>query len=490
MRRDKMPNKISGPDFSPGDQASRKTKFVEPSGTNGSRQRTIICALIFLTALGVRLVVWQNQRTDALQVQTGVTQNYKHLARLVRQNGLRSFFYRSSSTSNPDLLGHPPGYSLLLALTYRILGESDRAVLMFQIFCDSMCAVIIVLIAAQLLPFGVGALAGLMAAFAPQFSWNSILLLPDTLAALPILLGVYLIARAARQPGATRLFAAGACIGISCWLRANALLLAPFLGLVALLVFPRKLKLKMALTLIVGALVVIAPLTIRNAMVFDHFIPVSLGGGQTLLEGIADYDEAGRFGVPATDMELIKQEAAAKNRPDYATTLFGRDAIRRDRERLGRGLAIIRANPLWFLSVMARRAVNMWRLERVPLISTTNVPSGWTRYIYLVVRSAQRLFITAVFLPLVLIGLGILIWQRRFRVVVILLGVPAYYFCVQSILHTEYRYVLALHYFLFILAGVGVYQAWIQVRQRWPSNSSPGNLPVGKGASEARPRSR
>ncbi|MGH9962580.1 MAG: glycosyltransferase family 39 protein, partial [Pyrinomonadaceae bacterium] len=184
-----MPNKISGPDFSLGDQASCKTKFVEPSGTNGSRQRTIICILIFLTAFGVRLVVWQNQRTDAQQVQTGVTQNYKHLARLIRQNGLRSFFYRSSSTSNPDLLGHPPGYSLLLALIYRIVGESDRAVQMFQIFCDSLCAVINVLIATELLPFGVGALAGFMAAFAPQFSWNSILLLPDTLAVLPILLG-------------------------------------------------------------------------------------------------------------------------------------------------------------------------------------------------------------------------------------------------------------------------------------------------------------
>ncbi len=39
-----------------------------------------------------------------------------------------------------------------------------------------------------------------MAAFAPQFSWNSILLLPDTLAALPILVAIYLITRA-RQRG-------------------------------------------------------------------------------------------------------------------------------------------------------------------------------------------------------------------------------------------------------------------------------------------------
>ncbi|HKY28065.1 MAG TPA: glycosyltransferase family 39 protein [Pyrinomonadaceae bacterium] len=421
-------------------------------------QRIVIISLIFVAAFSVRLMVWNNKHAEAPQVQSGVAENYKHLARLLTANGLTSFFDPSSTTSNPDLLGHPPGYSIVLAFIYKLAGESDTAAQLFQIFCDSLCAVLIFLIAIELLPLGVGAIAGFMAAFAPQFSWNSILLLPDTLAALPILAGILVIARAFKRPSLVSVLGAGACIGVSCWLRANGLLLGPFLAFLVVLIFPRELKMRMALALVAGFVVVVAPLTIRNAIVFGHFIPVSLGGGQTLLEGIADYDEAGRFGVPATDIELIKQEAHAKNRPDYATTLFGPDAIRRDRERLARGFAIIRANPLWFFSVVVRRAMNMWRLERVPLISTTNLPSGWTRYIYLVVRLVQRLFITAVVLPFVLIGLMILIWQRRFHVVAILLGVPVYYFCVQSILHTEYRYVLALHYFLFVLAGVGVYR--------------------------------
>ncbi len=40
-----------------------------------------------------------------------------------------------------------------------------------------------------------------------------------------------------------------------------------------------------------------------------------------------------------------------------------------------------------------------------------------------------------------------------------LLLVPAYYVGVQSSLHTEYRYVLAIHYFLFIIAAVTLYIA-------------------------------
>jgi hypothetical protein len=69
----------------------------------------------------------------------------------------------------------------------------------------------------------------------------------------------------------------------------------------------------------------------------------------------------------------------------------------------------------------------------------------------------QKLFITALFLPLTLIGAGILVYRRQFQTLALLLAVPCYYFCTQSALHTEYRYVLVIHYFLFVLAAVAVY---------------------------------
>jgi 4-amino-4-deoxy-L-arabinose transferase-like glycosyltransferase len=437
-----------------------------------AQRRLIIGTLIFVTAFDAGLLVWTNKRSETAQVQTRVAENYKHLARLLVDNGFGSFLDPSSTTSNPDLLGHPPGYSIFLAVIYRVAGESDGAVQFFQLFCHSICAVLIFLIAIELLPLGVGAIAGFIAALAPQFSWNSILLLPDTLAALPILVGFYLIARARKRPFWATLLGAGVCIGFSCWLRANGLLLAPFLAVVLLLVFPREVRIRMALALIAGFVLALAPLTIRNAIVFGHFIPVSLGAGQTLLEGIADYDVDGRFGLPNTDMGLIEQEAVAHNRPDYAATLFGPDAIKRDRERLSRGFAVIRAHPLWFLSVMVRRAANMCRLERVPLVTMEKVSSGVPRYFYSKMRIIQRLFITALILPLVLIGLVIVIMRRQFQVLGILLAAPAYYFCVQSILHTEYRYVLTLHYFLFVIAAVAIHTIILRIKAARLSSAS------------------
>jgi len=212
-------------------------------------------------------------------------------------------------------------------------------------------------------------------------------------------------------------------------------------------------------------LLAVAPLTLRNAVVYGHFIPVSLGAGQTLVEGIADYDRERRFGLPETDAGLTQLEASEAGRPEYAAALFKPDGIERDRWRTRRALKVIRENPVWFASVMLRRAGSMLRLERTPLATTAPVAECCTRAPRLVVRVVQKLFITAVFLPLYLAGLLLLLLRRRKRELAALLTVPLYFLCVQSALHTEYRYVLAVHYLLFVVAAFALQRAWLPARR-------------------------
>ncbi len=83
----------------------------------------------------------------------------------------------------------------------------------------------------------------------------------------------------------------------------------------------------------------------------------------------------------------------------------------------------------------------------------------WTRIPRAMIRLIQKIFVTAVMFPLAVFGLILLIRARRRSTLVLLLVVPAYYLCVQSALHTEYRYVLAIHYFLFVLVAVALYRA-------------------------------
>ncbi len=465
------------------------------------RKQLVLSALIFLSALLVRLICWYYARAEAFKVQTAVTNNYKRLARLLIQEGFTSFFDPRSKMSDVDLLGHPPGYSFLLAFIYKLLGESDAAVQFVQITADAFAAVVIFLIAAELLSKQIGMIAGLLAALSPQFSWNSILLLPDTISVLPILLAIYLLVHYRKNPRCLAFLAAGVLIGISTLLRANSLLLAPFLAAVVLLcrggtpwpalVSGKQHDIKtrgvhggtplqsaqrrfgLAACLMSGALIVIAPITIRNAVVFKHFVPISLGAGQTLLEGIADYDPTGRFGIPETDVGIAEMEAKEQRRPDYATTLFGPDGIKRERTRLARGTAVIKSNPFWFMSVMIQRSLAMLRFERVPIISLDhghriNYPTA--------LRFAQRVFLTSIMLPLAILGALLLMLARRWQALVVLSVVPAYYFCFQSALHTEYRYVIALNYFELAFAAIALYVLYTAARKVL-LNKSFGSMP-------------
>ncbi len=593
---------------------------TEPSAHNAKAhliKTTAIGATIFLVAFCARVLMWHDARLEVGKVQSGVVAGYRYVARILMNDGIASFFSPSSPLSDPNTLGHPPGYSILMALVFRVFGESDAAIQFVQISADAIAAVLVFLIASELLPKSVAIIAGLLVALSPQLAWNSILLLPDMLAVLPILLAVYCMVRAVRRgPRLIAILLAGALIGLSCWFRANAMLFAPFLAAFVPALFERGKRLQFAAALLSGALLVIAPLTIRNAFVFRHFIPISLGAGQTLLEGIADYDREGRFGLPDTDMGIMKMEAELYNRPDYSNTLFNPDGVKRERMRLARGFSVIRSHPVWFFGVMIRRAASMLRLERARLVSAAppishsltinderqpvwsnspaeliassaprstqtevtlasdsqtlritgddskygdqivsapiaveknfdylltllvkleqgrmalkiisvdgrtvlastiieivegktpqdqplqavqiafvsdrsaeqvrvalaNEASGalrpvaqvgtiklfalgsasyvWTRFPRAIIRNVQKLFLTAFMLPLVLIGVVWLTRKGKLRAIALLLAVPAYYLCVQSAMHTEYRYVLAVHYFLFVLAAASIF---------------------------------
>ena len=596
------------------------------------RRRLILISLaIFTVASGVRLLTWQDARiVEAAKVQSSVSAGYKRVAALLSDGGLTGFLSFSSPLGNPDNLGHPPGYSILIAVVHRTMSESDTAVQLVQIFCDALAAVVLFLIVANLMSLGVATIAGLLSAFAPQFAWNSVLFLPDTLAVLPILLAIYCLTLAFKRPRLGLIITAGAMVGVSCWLRANALLLPVFLAALVFVLFNRQVWLRYSMALIGGALLVIVPLTIRNAVVFRHFIPVSLGAGQTFLEGIADYDQGQRFDLPNTDIGIMNQEAEAFGRPDYRDSLFGPDGIQRERMRISRGFTMVRSRPFWFMGVMIRRAGSMFRLERTLLVSAnppvtrslrldeTAVPvwtqqppdllitgtvlsskataivstdrqhliitgddssygkqfatspvkvqkhmeylwrlpvkleqgrikvgiettaqnhwqaativdtferqspleqpvqhvelpfvSGseqyvrlalanegsdksavihvgevelfelgppsflWTRYPRILIRGVQKFFITAVVLPLALFGIALTALKQRWAILGILLAVPAYYLCVQSSTHTEYRYILALYHFLFAFAAVTLSWAVTTLRGKLKERGGP-----------------
>jgi hypothetical protein len=605
--------------------------------------RVVICVAIFFVALAVRLLHWQDSGVE-LALKNSIMHTmgsiYDDEARRIINEGGVLIPNAPVDPGNAWMIVHPPGYSILMAALYSLFGESEWLMRLVRVILSSAGAVIILLIAAELFPHGVAVISGLLAALSPHLAYYSLWHSPDSLAPLPILLAVFFLIRGWKRPRLRTLMAAGAMVGLSCWLRSNALLLAPFLGLAALLLVERGKRLKYSASIILAAVAVIAPITIRNWILYGRLIPLSIGAGITMIEGIAEYDYNNRFNLPVMDIDVQLEEARRLNRPDYRHNPFSPDGVQRDRDRFNRAAGIIRENPGWFSTVLLRRmrfmlryndfdsqdrpfnttiaptvaaspnfghrladAEGLWPvwsatppdlvvtgevlsgeakatladdgaaveitadnteqgdqfgselirvrertdyLLRIPvrrgarrgalkvkgadprvnlawvgwsvpkknkkagragevelddqqpvnvlqvpfasgdlnevrivissdgpavashlaevgearLFELGPTPYGWTRAPRAIIRGLQKnIFQTNRMLALIIIGIALLAVARRTRELLILLAVPVYYLLAQSFFHTEYRYILAIHYFLFVIAAATLYLA-------------------------------
>jgi hypothetical protein len=561
---------------------------------------------------------WQDLRPEieSGRMQFGMSDLHKANAQNLLSGRFDLFVKGPNPPSDADIMRHAPGYSLWLALIFGLFGDSNTAWRFVQLLMDAVTASSIFLLARELLPTGAAFIAGTLIAVSPQLAHTSIVLLPESLSVLPLVWAVFLIIRSFKSPNLFLTTLAGALIGISCWLRPNALLLSPFLGLLILLLFQGKRWLHAA-ALLGGMLVVIAPITLRNVVVFHTLTPISLGLGINLCEGIADYDHENQFGLHSKDHLFTEWEARIYHRPDYARSLYGSDGVFRERERLRRGLDVVKMRPVWFSSVMLRRILFMMTYEPSPIVSrlptvthsltaTSHLSATWTsspaqmlasapsslpfptvelsedqqgllikgsegrplfisqaiqlnagkdymlqfpidmlegriairvtginsrtlfasaampdalqRFSHekptnilqipfvssgeqirieingtdnkgpvsvrlgrmeifelgesaytwtlaprLGLRTVQKFFTTSKMLPLVLVGFALLLMNSSGRLLSILLAVPLYYLLAQSPLHTEYRYVIAIHYFLLIVAAVPLYWAPVKL---------------------------
>ena len=341
------------------------TGQLAPTPDRSSRRvRVVICVAIFFVALAVRLLHWQDSGVE-LALKNSIMHTmgsiYDDEARRIINEGGVLIPNAPVDRGNAWMIVHPPGYSILMAGLFTVFGESEWLMRLVRVILSSAGAVIILLIAAELFPRGVAVLSGLLAAISPHLAYYSLWHSPDSLAPLPILLAIFFLIRAWKRPRLRTLFAAGAMVGLSCWLRSNALMLAPFLGIAALLLVERGERLKHSVAIIGATVAVIAPITIRNWILYGSFIPLSIGAGITMIEGIAEYDYDNRFNLPVMDIEVQLEEARRLNRPDYRHNPFSPDGVTRDRDRFNRAAGIIRENPGWFSTVLLRRMRFMLR---------------------------------------------------------------------------------------------------------------------------------
>ncbi|MGI8918550.1 MAG: ArnT family glycosyltransferase [Pyrinomonadaceae bacterium] len=441
----------------------------------------LIVLVLSFTVRGLTMRFVRDHLGDPGWFQSGTYARFDQQAQNIL-DGKASWFW-IDEPGQTDAAVYPPGYSLWLAFLYKVTGDrSAPAVQIVQWVLDALSVLLIAGVGATAFNFRVGITAGFLAALAPVLALNGATPLTDAPTSWLIVAGVWLLLLAWKKENLWWAVGAGAFVGASCWLRANALLLAIVWAIVLFFIVRRawQHRLRLSLALILGAAFFVTPLMIRNTIAFRAFVPTGLGMGTNLWEGIGETARAAEFGAVIGDSKLVEQERKELGLgPDVPLTLYSPNGVERDRARTRKALRVIAAHPLWYSGVMLKRIWGMLKFAGEPIpyygsmginvTSRKTLPASWQGSplalpvtLLGMIQSVYRYLV----LPLILSGLY-LAFRRRRLVTWLLLASVLYYLIIGSALHMEIRYGLAMQSLLVLFAAVCVTQVVDWIRQRW-----------------------
>jgi 4-amino-4-deoxy-L-arabinose transferase-like glycosyltransferase len=437
------------------------------------KQLPILFGLV-LIAISVRVLTLQFMRAhlhDPGWFQVGSYAKFDRQARDILDGRQRLFWIDDATRT--DLAQYPPAFPALVAMIYKVSGEhSAYSVQLFLWFVDLVLSFLLIA-GIAVTAFGWRAaiassfLVGLSSLFALYAAYPS----ADLPATWFVLGGNWLLLLAYQRKSVWLALGAGVLLGIACWLRVNPL----YLGVgwaVALLVFikaawPSRLKLSAAV--LAGTVVLIAPIAIRNYLVFPDFTPTGGTIGINLWEGLGETELGRSNGFMFGDDKMIERERVKMGWPaDSSFEAQWPDGIRRDRERTRESVAFIRQHPIWYLGVMLGRMWGMLKVagDPVPYCGTSGInvtsrkclpPHRQGGVLALAVNLLGMIQSVVRYLFLPLAALGIYVAARRdLRITCLLLVTILYYLVPGTAAHTEIRYVLPMHGVLIVFAGAGI----------------------------------
>ena len=268
----------------------------------------------------------------------------------------RGFTYPPEHESGTaQQFGRAPVYPLFLAAigaTHSKNGSAPARVKIVQSVLGALLVVVIGAIAGRAAGSRAGILAAGIAACYPPLIWLPAYVLSETLYSMLALSSALLLqiavtrskrAHSPREGGPLALFA-GALVGVAVLTRPAMLVFVPL----ALLWLVRAQRHVLAVAFVAAAIAVIAPWTARNYRAYGRFVPVASEGGVTFWTGnhplaIGEGDLAANPAIKLAELEFRRAHEGLS--AEALEPLYYRDALRH-----------IKANPLWWLGLLARKA--------------------------------------------------------------------------------------------------------------------------------------
>lgn len=311
-----------------------------------------------------------------------------------------------------------PLYPYFLAGIYRMFGRDLLIVRLFQVFLGSLSCVLLYMTAREVFDSRVAIVAGLVSAFYGAFIFYDGALVLAPLLVFLNLLALLLLLRADATRRPVLFVASGAVLGLAAIGRAAALLLVPVALWWMLTDRPNaddtgrssgrgvtREALRRAALFLVGAAVVIAPVTIRNFAASGDFVLITSNGGLNFYIGNSEISTGGYAKPEGLDLNVDVEGRTIAER-DLGRQL-GPSAV--SRYWFDRAGSFIGANPGQWLKLLVRKLSFTMSSYELPQLENYYFQRGYSRLLSL------PLVGFAVVAPLGIAGLALSFRRRRPR---------------------------------------------------------------------------
>jgi tetratricopeptide (TPR) repeat protein len=369
-----------------------------------------------------------------------------------------------------------PLYPYFLAVLQTLLGHNLWAIRLVQIVLGSISCGLIFLAGDKLFSRGAGLAAGLLLAFyAPAIFFDGLIekSILDLFLMSCLLL---LLARLSADQKAGRFVATGALSGLLCLSRENALVLVPVVALWIAVYFsvrPLALRLRWAGLFLLGVLLVLAPVGLRNLAVGGEFkLTTSQLGANFFIGNNAAADGTygsvrkaiGEVQLEGTDARRLAERAAGRELSSGAVSDFW----------LQRALDYIKAEPVQWLGLLGKKWLLVWNAREIEDSDDFYIYRSWSTLL----NTLGAVFHFGLLVPLAALGAALTFsrWRQLWLLYAIVLALAAS----VALFYVFGRYRFPLVPVLALFAGAGAARALELYRKKsWPLATLGGSIALG-----------
>jgi 4-amino-4-deoxy-L-arabinose transferase-like glycosyltransferase len=280
---------------------------------------------------------------------------------------------------------------------------------------------------------------------------------------------IYLYLEAIRSPNRWRwLLVCGLTVGVGAYFRANVLLLPAALTLASLRWVGVSRSLRNGVAIMAVAVLPLAPWAIKNYIEFHRFIPIRIGAGVNLWEGLGEIPN--NYGPVLSDLGTYEQ--VQRVRPDLVYLSPAYDDYLRQH-----ALHVIEQHPLFYAKIIARRIL----FSTLVVYESAWMNNGGESPVHYRARTGKGLFSYAVNRPfellesilepvtfvLAMLALAFT-WRGRRRQHLLLIAAILSAVAPYWLLHVEARYILPIMpiYLMWIALGADLLGERVMVQRR------------------------